>query len=652
MGPFDSSVLSPGPGSVVHSKDFGVSQAAIQNAAVPVLGVCLGHQGIAHSNGAKIIHADEPIHGRVSSVIHYGDPLFEGIPSPWEVVRYHSLTVSLPLPKKLMEIAHTQSGALMGLRHKHKPQWGVQFHPESILTQHGHRLMRNFRDLSHQHHNRAVIPVKVEFDQKPASVMRLLAKEFYTDLSTEDVFVGLFADKENTFWIDSAAADPCTSRFSYLGQADNEAVEIFNCSEDEQQRRTTGEEFLHRLEQSLAVPIACDEHLPFPFQGGWVGYFGYEMKSLFGADLKHSSDHPDALWLRADRFIAYDHLQDRYWAVSVCVDEQLADSEVWLEWLCQRITELDKAGEVKLEKSTGQLDLEMDQTENDYVDSIEQCRQAIRDGESYQICLTNKLTYHGRVDGLALYRLLRNSNPAPFACYVSGGGVEVVSSSPERFLQVEQSGKVETKPIKGTARRDANPKFDKQLAQQLLASEKDRAENLMIVDLLRNDLSRVAKVDSVKVPSLIQLESYATVHQLVSTVTAQLRDDVGLIDLIKATFPGGSITGAPKLRSMQILDQLELSARGPYCGSIGYLGYNRIMDLNIAIRTMLVDQTTVQFGVGGGITYLSDKKTEYEEILLKADALIDALCAYFGAAGQSSTKVNWRKRGSVKTSST
>jgi para-aminobenzoate synthetase component I len=227
-------------------------------------------------------------------------------------------------------------------------------------------------------------------------------------------------------------------------------------------------------------------------------------------------------------------------------------------------------------------------------------------------------------DALALYRRLRRRNPAPFAALLDYGDVAIVSASPERFLSFHD-GLVETRPIKGTRPRGATPEEDARLAAELLGSEKDRAENVMIVDLLRNDLSRVCRDHSVLTPEICTLESYATVHHLVSTVTGRLQPDVDSVDLLRATFPGGSITGAPKFRAMEIIAELEPTRRGPYCGAIGWLGFDGSMDTSITIRTYCLKGRTVTFQAGGGITADSDPAAEYEETLAKARALVAAL---------------------------
>ncbi|HWA49261.1 MAG TPA: aminodeoxychorismate synthase component I, partial [Dongiaceae bacterium] len=231
---------------------------------------------------------------------------------------------------------------------------------------------------------------------------------------------------------------------------------------------------------------------------------------------------------------------------------------------------------------------------------------------------------------LALYEALRARNPATFAAYLDLGATALLSSSPERFLKLD-GRQVETRPIKGTRPRGRSPAEDSALAAELLASAKDRAENLMIVDLLRNDISRVCEIGSVKVPVLYGLESYATVHHLVSVVTGQLGAERDALDLLRACFPGGSVTGAPKIRAMEIIAELEPTARGPYCGSIGYISADGNMDSNIVIRTYCIQGDELTFQVGGGIVADSDPQAEYEESLAKAKALIEVL-AQGGAA--------------------
>ncbi len=260
----------------------------------------------------------------------------------------------------------------------------------------------------------------------------------------------------------------------------------------------------------------------------------------------------------------------------------------------------------------------------DYLATVEQTREYIRAGDIFQANLSQRLEARFTGDRLELYRRLRSRNAAPFAAFFDMGEAVLLSSSPERFLRLE-AGRVETRPIKGTAPRGITPQHDAALAAALRASDKDRAENVMIVDLLRNDLSRVCQDGSVGVPELCAVESHTTVHHLVSTVVGRLRPGLGATDLLRAAFPGGSITGAPKVRAMEIIAELEPTRRGPYTGAIGYIGWDGTMDTNIVIRTFVLEHGRAYFQVGGGIVVDSDPAREYLETLDKARGLLAAL---------------------------
>jgi para-aminobenzoate synthetase len=249
----------------------------------------------------------------------------------------------------------------------------------------------------------------------------------------------------------------------------------------------------------------------------------------------------------------------------------------------------------------------------------------LESGESYEICLTNQLALAPLRDTFELYRVLRRVNPAPYSAYLRMPEGAVLSSSPERFLRVTRDRTIEAKPIKGTARRGADAAADRAARDALARSPKERAEHLMIVDLLRNDLGLVSQIGSVHVPALMDVESYETVHQLVSTIRGRLRDDVDLADCIRATFPGGSMTGAPKLRTMEIIDALEGAPRGVYAGALGFLALNGTADLSIVIRTLVSTPAGATIGAGGAIVMLSEPDDEYDEMLLKAQPLLDAV---------------------------
>jgi para-aminobenzoate synthetase component 1 len=271
------------------------------------------------------------------------------------------------------------------------------------------------------------------------------------------------------------------------------------------------------------------------------------------------------------------------------------------------------------------VELESSFTRESYLKAVERVREYIFAGDIFQANLSQRFETPLTEPAWALYRRLRERNPAPFAAFLDFPGVAVLSASPERFLRVDAGGSVETRPIKGTRPRGVGPEHDAALGQALAESPKDRAENLMIVDLMRNDLSRVCAPGSVRVAELFALEQYATVHHLVSTVVGQLAPGADALDLLRAAFPGGSITGAPKLRAMEIIAELEPSRRGVYCGSIGYWSVTGELDTSIAIRTAVARNGRVYFNAGGGVVADSDPADEYQETLDKARGLIDAL---------------------------
>ncbi len=270
--------------------------------------------------------------------------------------------------------------------------------------------------------------------------------------------------------------------------------------------------------------------------------------------------------------------------------------------------------------------LEPNLTRHAYETSVRRALEYIEAGDIYQVNLSQRFQTACPTDPFDVYLCLRAQSPAPFGAYLCYPGFSVLSSSPERFLRYEPRDRtIETRPIKGTRPRGACPDSDRALARELLASEKERAENVMIIDLERNDLGRVAEIGSVTVDGLCELETYATVHHLTSTVRARLRQDRDVVDLLRATFPGGSITGAPKIRAMEIIDELETVARGVYTGAIGYLGLDGALDLNIAIRTIVIKDGQASFQVGGGIVADSQPALEYEETLHKGAAMARVL---------------------------
>ncbi|PHR98630.1 MAG: aminodeoxychorismate synthase, component I [Blastopirellula sp.] len=385
-----------------------------------------------------------------------------------------------------------------------------------------------------------------------------------------------------------------------------------------------------------------------PFQGGlaglWAYDFGREFEQIPVTKYREFSI-PDLALGVYDVVVAFDHQENRAWIISQgypetnpCgrVDVAEARAEFFLKVIegrtvssslqkvCVEVPQLRRE-DLAPSFATPYSDLLLSNFSHaDYLDAVQKCIDYIYAGDIFQVNLSQRLLYPAIDDAIALYERLRTRNPAPFSGFFDLGSHQIVSASPERFIQVKDS-QVETRPIKGTRSRIGKTELDLYVGEALQHSEKDRAENVMIVDLMRNDLSRICLPESVQVTELCRLETYATVQHLVSTVVGQLRDSATPIDLIKATFPGGSITGAPKIRAMEIIAEMEPTARGAYCGALGYIGFDGTMDSSILIRTVTAGQGWWQFPVGGGIVAQSDPQLEYEETWHKAAGILNSL---------------------------
>jgi para-aminobenzoate synthetase len=644
---FDNIVISPGPGRPQRRTDLGLSADALAHAQVPILGVCLGHQAIGHACGASVDLATRPMHGRVDSIRHDGRDLFMGIPNDFEAVRYHSLAVT-QLPDSLEPLAWSPDGTLMAMRHRDKPWWGVQFHPESICTEYGARLLGNFRDLTwrwrqmrrgRQTSSGPGQTAHASSAARPVWTVNTRLLDVFVD--PERIYQTLFAAQRPAFWLDSSLTGPGIARFSFIGDASGPASEYLCYDSASRSLQIQRGGVTHSVQQSIfdylgqrmgAEAVQPDASLPFDFTGGFVGYFGYELKRELQGDAAHVSPAPDAAGLFVDRFIAFDHAEQQIWIVWLTPHADTPSDCAWADAVGQMILSQEHVAAPDLPAQRHQAADALQSLRwriplRDYRLLIDRCQHEIRMGESYEICLTNQLVGSAEIDALQVYRALREKSGAPYAAYLAFPDLCVLSASPELFLAVHRDGSVESKPIKGTARRGRTPDDDARIKTELMGDEKTRSENLMIVDLLRNDLNRCCEVGSVHVPSLFAIESFATVHQMVSTVRGKLRPDLTAVDALKAAFPGGSMTGAPKVRTMRIIDQLEDGARGIYSGSLGYLSLNGAARLNIVIRTLVLQGGRVSLGAGGAIVALSDTDDEVAEIVLKARALWDTLKA-------------------------
>ncbi len=374
------------------------------------------------------------------------------------------------------------------------------------------------------------------------------------------------------------------------------------------------------LLQSILQTLPVEQPSDLPFCGGALGYFAYDLgrRIEIVPNLSADDEHiPDMIIGIYDWAVITDHQQQRCWLASHGLNQNTKN--IWQDLISKLSTTATNPKTAHFQV-TSELRSNLDR--ESYQTAFDKIKHYIHEGDCYQVNLAKRFEVNAEGDPWAAYSLLRQHNTAPFSCYFSTPHVTVLSSSPERLLSVDQKH-VETKPIKGTRPRDlANPQHDQQLAEELQASIKDRAENLMIVDLLRNDLGKTCEPGSIKVPKPFALESFTNVHHLVSTITGTLSAHHTASSLLRACFPGGSITGAPKLRSMEIIEELEPNRRGIYCGSIAYIGFDGKMDSNITIRTLVYSDNRLRFWAGGGIVADSDVEAEYQEIHDKASSML------------------------------
>ena len=462
----------------------------------------------------------------------------------------------------------------------------------------------------------------------------VVIRELPAERSATEVFEVL-RRRPYPFLLESALVGPRLGRYTFLGASPfltfwSKGRRIW--VEEQGQRRTrSGNPFSFLREQLSRYRLGPLES-PVPFTGGAVGYLAYDLCHFVEKLPRTAVDDigfPEMYFSFYDMVIALDHLEERCYVIGADLEPGAPGAH---ETIRHRIDRL--AGEVLqapiLPKDDspategGRAQVRGNFARDDYLAAVHRAKEYIAAGDIFQVNLSQRFEADLGIDAYELYRRLREINPAPFACFLSLGDNAVVSSSPERFLKV--TGRhVETRPIKGTRPRGSDEERNIRMRQELLASEKDGAELAMIVDLERNDIGRVCEYGTVRVTEKKVLEEYASVYHLVATVEGDLCARYDLVDLLKATFPGGSITGAPKIRAMEIIDELEPTGRSVYTGSIGYLGFDGTVDLNIAIRTFLVRGRRAFFQVGGGIVADSGPVAEYDETLDKARALFQAL---------------------------
>lgn len=629
----DNIIISPGPGHPDNSKDFGICKEIILQSSLPILGVCLGHQGIYSASGGQIIKAALPMHGRSSVIRHNQDLIFREVPPEFKVIRYHSLVAHSKVPQDLEVIATTHDNVIMAIKHKTKPIWGFQFHPESISSEYGFQLLENFKNLTNsKRHKKTSVSSLLRLQKtKSKYTHELFIKKITADYET--LFTTLFDEDTQAVWLDSNMLS-LSHQFSILGSLSGPlSYQIkYNMTGQtiiiKNENTTTTKNidiftFLNEQLKQFSVKVP-ELELPFDFNCGFVGYLGYELKGeTTNVSNRFISELPDAQFIFLDRAIVYDHLEDNCYLLCLSSVNNQKEADFWFNNVIDKLQQPRKfTGTVK---KRGYIDLKYSQSRHQYLNNIARSKEYICSGDSYEICLTNKLKTSIKIDPLEYFSLLRLNNPAPHSAFLKFDDCSIACASMERFIKVNKERQVETKPIKGTLPRGKTPLEDQQLAFELKNNEKFTSENLMIVDLLRNDLGKVCEIDSIEVPHLMEVESYQTVHQLVSTIRGKLLDHFTAVECVKQCFPGGSMTGAPKIRTLELLDTLEQEARGIYSGAIGYFALNGTADFNIVIRTAVITDNEVSIGVGGAIVALSNAEEEYKEMILKSKALVETL---------------------------
>lgn len=463
-------------------------------------------------------------------------------------------------------------------------------------------------------------------------------------LDPASLYEGLYRECPDSFLFESGKGPQATARYSLMGASNSRLIQI---------RDRTTRLYLHGNPQKvLDHPDAGLAWLDFEegvqpvdyldhFWGGWTGYIGYEAAGLFEhlpPEKPGGPGNPDLYFMQVDRLIVYDHLTEALKVILSPLRGELTYEEALKEirgiWdsihavmdRCHRsgLNESGFTGTHGDKKEPNLNGLLSNMSREDYMDRVQRVKRYIGEGDIYQANLAQRFETGFEGNPFDLYKKLKAVNPSPFSGFLKFKGLAIASSSPERLVKVD-GPRIETRPIAGTRPRSRDPVKDRSLSTELLLNEKERAEHLMLVDLERNDLGRISRVGSVCVTDLMFLEQYSHVSHIVSNIVGNLRPGVSVKEILRAVFPGGTITGCPKVRCMEIIHELEPTRRGPYSGSFGYIGFSPHMDLNIIIRTILLQEGKAWFHVGAGIVADSSPEQEYQETLDKAAAMIEVL---------------------------
>ena len=487
-----------------------------------------------------------------------------------------------------------------------------------------------------------ILPDKNTYAQllKGSSRVPVCGQKKIPGLNLSELFQRLFANKKNTFLFESGNGPEETAHYSLMGEVSSRVLEITGqqaklfCQGELVSSWDNPQEALSLLNFDENIqPVAYLPH----FWGGWVGFMGYEAGVWFeNLPIREPSEEelPDLFFMEVERFYLYDHLTEEFKFIlsqksegnsltyeNICADIQTTWNE--LIPLIKDISEKPSSTFAPV-RSLSAGELQSNMSLNDYSELVMKAKQYIHDGDIYQANLAQKFTTHFPGESFQLYKKLIRLNPSPFSGYLNYKNFSLISSSPERLAKVD-GHQVETRPIAGTRPRGKEDAEDIELSTQLLLNPKERAEHLMLVDLERNDLGRICQDGTVSVTDFMFLEKYSHVSHIVSNIVGRLKPKTSVYDILKSVFPGGTITGCPKIRCMEIIAELEPIKRGPYSGSFGYIGFGSYLDLNIIIRSIIVCGEIASFHVGAGIVADSNPEKEYQETLDKAAAMIQAL---------------------------
>lgn len=673
LADFNAIVIGPGPGDPRNPADIGLISAVWTLppylSHISVLGVCLGFQSLVQAHGGNVTRLNEPRHGFTTPVTHKNKSIFKEL-GDISATQYHSLRANLlphdqvpppdaqdlwlpsassPLLIPLAWDLHDDGNGpvLMAVRHRDKPFWGVQYHPESISTNAaGRAIVENWwqatLDLSHKTGDRAWFEFLARNDATKPSTVEYATVDLEHTISVIDIIDSLKAHKhaKHAVLLESGTRDGLpvrseTGRFSIIGLYDDDAAKI--CYDSRNQTTRFSQDHRSMKHSSTTLDATFDylratqqarHHMTgpseVPFWGGYIGYLTYEagLETInVPAVPSDIITYPEACFVEVTRSIVVDHVAGRVYVQSLKADDR--------SWVLET---KDKLTAFSTESCTAPPEHDdicqsaqvNAPTKTAYTSKVAACQSHIRAGDSYELCLTSQteLSLPDDASPWDIYQHLRIKNPAPFAAYfdfnVGADNLALVSSSPERFMSWTRSGTCQYRPIKGTVKKTDDMTREK--ATAILSTRKEQAENLMIVDLIRHDLASV--VDRVTVPKLMSIEEYETVYQLVSVIEGQLSPSQSGVDVLAASLPPGSMTGAPKKRSCELLSAIEGQPRGLYSGVLGYLDVGGGGDFSVIIRSLVHWKDKWTVGAGGAVTALSSPEGEFEEMQDKRAAVL------------------------------